>query len=285
MFTAEPNHYGKYEFAPRQSLDGKYNVGRHVFFEPDGSYREVVRLNVLDDRHREEIVAYHFCMQYAEVCHGTDNDRPEFYVVGRDDPWDFRYVMHDGSRFNIEVCRVASVSFLRLLKAENDCSLLLMKENLYGHEIKKIEKHFPGTFPASLVEAASKPAAKRVQFPSGGLYSPSRAFMRPSFDPRLDVKAAVREAIQKKLIKNNSEKDETHLILDNLTTHATAAEFFEAYSDNSEILDAMPFLSIWLYTGYYSDDDGDNCEFALTPIKVGGELEKRLEAYLQKNPL
>lgn len=221
-------------------------------------------------------------MQYAEVCYGADQGQPEFYVVGRDDPWDFRYVMHDGSRFNVEVCRVASESFLRFLKAESDCSLLLMRDNLYGHEIKKIEKHFPGTFPAGLAEAASKSAAKRVQFQSDGLYSPSRAFVRPPFDPRLDVKAAVREAIQKKLIKKNSEKDETHLILDNLTTHAAAAEFFEAYGDNSEVLDAMPFLSIWLYTGYYSDD-GENCEFALTPIKLGAELEKKFETYLQKN--
>jgi hypothetical protein len=283
-FTADPSHYGAYEFSPRQPLDGKRNVGRHMFVDPDGSIREVIRLNVLNDRHREDIIAFHFCMQYAEVYYGSESDRPEFYIVGRDDPWDYRYVMHDGSRFNIEICRVASRDLLKLIKAENDCSLLLMKDSLYGYEIKKIERHFPGTFPDSLVDAASVPAAKKKQFPTGAFYSPNRAFLRPPFDPRLDVKAALKEAIQKKLIKKHPEKEETHLILDNLTTHASATDFFEAYGVSSETLDSLPFLSVWLYTGYYSDDDGDNCEFALTPIKISGDLEKKFAAFLNNSP-
>jgi hypothetical protein len=281
-FTAEPSDYKDYVFAPRQPLDGKNNVVRNVFVAEDGSVNEVIRLNILDDRHREDIVAFHFCMQYARIYYGHEPERPDFYIVGRDDPWDYRYVMHDGSRFNVEICRVASDSFLKLLKAENDCSLLLMKEQLYGYEIRKIEKCFPSTFPGQLVEEVSKPGSKHKVFPNAASYSPSRIFLRPPFEPRVDIKTVLSVALQKKLNKKNSEKNETHLVLDNLTTHATATDFDEAYNAISEFLKSMPFISVWLYTGYYSDDDGGNCEYSLTAIKVSGDLERKLQALYER---
>lgn len=58
-------------FAPRSDLSDKRNYSRHVFIERDGSVSEVVRLNVLNDRHREDIIGFHFAQQYAKSILGT----------------------------------------------------------------------------------------------------------------------------------------------------------------------------------------------------------------------
>ena len=97
-------------FAPRADLVDKQNYSRHVFIERNGGVSEVVRLNVLDDRHREDIVGFHFAQQYAKIHYDEHPEQPQFYIVGRDNPWDIEYVMHNGTTFFLEVCRVSDIS-------------------------------------------------------------------------------------------------------------------------------------------------------------------------------
>lgn len=93
----------KNRFEPHADLKDKHNFCRHVFFGPDGSVSEVVRLNVLNDRHREDIIGFHFAQQYAKIHFSEQPDQPQFYIVGRDNLWDIEYVMHDGTTFILEV--------------------------------------------------------------------------------------------------------------------------------------------------------------------------------------
>ena len=71
-------------FAPLSDLSGKRNYSRHVFIERDGSVSEVVRLNVLNDRHREDIIGFHFAQQYEKIHFGTQEEQPQFYIVGQE---------------------------------------------------------------------------------------------------------------------------------------------------------------------------------------------------------
>lgn len=109
-------------FAPNAGLTDKVNYCRHIFVGPGGSLQEVVRLNVWDDRHRENLIAFHFSRQYAEMHYRESNEQPQFYVVSRDCPWDFEYVMHDGKHFFLEICRIADRALLKAIKAENEAS-------------------------------------------------------------------------------------------------------------------------------------------------------------------
>jgi len=147
-------------FAPNADLEDKNNYSRHLFIERDGEVTEVVRLNVWSDRHREDIIGFHFAQQHAKIHYGEQIEQPQFYVVGRDSPWDFEYVMHDGTTFFLEVCRVADKNLLKAIKIENDVSSLLLRSELKGFEIEKIEKHFPGTLPKA-VSAQVKTKADR----------------------------------------------------------------------------------------------------------------------------
>jgi hypothetical protein len=255
-------------YEPRQSLEGKQNFSRHVFIERDGSIKEVVRLNVLDDRHREEIVAYHFARQYAEIHYRGPSEEPQFYVVGRDCPWDFEYVMHDASTFYLEICRIADRRLLKAIKAENDFSVLMAKGELRGYEILKVEKGFPGTIPQSTLDQIKTKLDRQKLFRFEDDNQGPRLFMRPMMDPRLDLKAEIKQAIEKKVAKRHAGKERTILLIDNITTHSDPAAFFEAFSALEGFIEEVPFPSIWLYTGYYSDHNGFDCEFSLTPIKL-----------------
>ena len=33
-------------------------------------------------------------------------------------------------------------------------------------------------------------------------------------------------------------------------------------------ISSLPFKEVWLYTGYYSDNDGSNSEYTLIPLKI-----------------
>ena len=256
-------------FEPKADLSDKRNYSRHVFIEKDGRVSEAVRLNVWGDRHREDIIGFHFAQQYAQIYYAEQTEEPKFYVVGRDNPWDFEYVMHDGATFYLEVCRIADCDLLKAMKAENDVAQLLLKGELESFEIKKIERNFPGTLPKEIVEAAR--TNKRGKFPHDNTEGPPKVFLRPPMIPRLNLRCELKMALNKKTNKKHLGKERTIIVLDNITTHSHPDDFFEAVESLGDFLRKLPFHSVWLYTGYYSDDDGYNCEFSMISIKPSDE--------------
>jgi hypothetical protein len=272
-FTSEVLGSGSYQFAPKADLDGKMNYCRHLFIDENGNTEEFIRLNVFDDRHREEIIGFHFAQQYASIRYRDSSEKPNFFVMGRDCPWDFEYVMHDGTHFFLEICRVGDKNLLKAIKAENDVMALLCKNELKGYEILKIERHFPGTMSEEVVGGIKSKIDKQRTF-SVTPNIETRAFLRPSMVPTTDAKEAIKSAISSKNAKKHEERNKTILVLDNIMTHVKPSDFFEAIESLREYIDSVSFQSIWLYTGYYSDDHGYNCEYSLLPIKLSmSEME------------
>lgn len=270
-----------YEFAPNAPLDDKHNYSKHNFIRCDGTIKEVIRLNVLDDRHREEIVAFHFCRQYAERHYRGSNKQPRFQVVARDDPWDFDYLLHDGTRFSLEICRVADTALLKAIKAENDVLLLLQRDQLRTFEILKITRLFPDLLDNRLVAQATDEKDKQRLFKiEKGDWKP--IFIRPTMTPELNLGEAIETAITKKVKKNHSGKESTILVLDNLTTHNDPRDFFDTIEALGTFIDEVPFPSIWVYTGYYSDDEGGSCEYDLLPLKLGERENQELADRVSK---
>jgi hypothetical protein len=267
-FNSQLLHGRDSTYAPKLNLEGKKNFTRHLFVDEDNRVREVVRMNVLDDRHREDIVAFHFSRQYAEIHYRDQIEPPQFYVVGRDCPWDFEYVLHDGTTFYLEICRIADEKLLQLMRAENDCVVLLNKKELRGYEVLKVEKHFPGTIPAEIVESIRAKSDKQRCFALCDEDRVPQLFLRPPLDPHIDLERAIRTAIQKKATKRHRGKERTILVLDNLTTHSEPNDILNAAENLKDFLNDCPFPSVWIYTGYYSDDRGFDCEYSLTPIKL-----------------
>ncbi len=90
-------------------------------------------------------------------------------------------------------------------------------------------------------------------------------------NPRLDLKKEIEVALKKKAAKRHDGKECTILVLDNLTTHCEPRDFFNVLGELDDLLKKLPFKAIWLYTGYYSDDNGNNCEYSMIPLKLSGE--------------
>ncbi|MEP0565084.1 MAG: hypothetical protein ABJC64_11825, partial [Paracoccaceae bacterium] len=220
---------------------------------------------------REDIIGFHFSNQYAEVHYGHQLEQPQFYVVGRDNPWDFEYVMHDGTTFFLEICRVADKDLLKAMKIENDVTTLLLKSELKGFEIQKIEKHFPNTLPRDLVEKVKTKADRQRTFSWERKVDTPKVFLRPPMNPRLDLKKELETALKKKAAKKHAGKERTIVVLDNITTHSKPEDFFAVVEELAQFIEELPFKSVWLYTGYYSDDNGYNCEYTLIPIKLSDE--------------
>ena len=91
--------------------------------------------------------------------------------------------MHDGTTFFLEVCRIADRDLLKAMKAENDVAQLLLKEELESFEVKKIERHFPGTLPKKIVEAAR--TNKRGKFPHDNTQGPPKLFFAPADESKI----------------------------------------------------------------------------------------------------
>ena len=212
-----------------------------MLVERDGTVAEVVRLNVLDDRKREEIIGFHFSQQYAKLHYGDSDEQPQFYVVGRDRPWDFEYVLHDGTHFFVEICRVADKELLKAIKAENDVMALLTKNELRGYEVLKVERLFPGTLPNEIVRLfpgtlpneivrlVQTKADKQKIFEIGQQDNSPKLFLRPPMMPTVNVVSKIQTAISKKVAKSHKGKENTILVLDNLTTHADPTNFLRRW--------------------------------------------------------
>lgn len=265
-----------YSFSPNKELTGKHNFSLHLFIDEAGEVYESVRLNIIDDRLREEVIGIHFSRQYSKMHYPASED-VQFYILDRDCPWDFHYRMHDGKEFFLEICRIADRDLLKALRAENDCMHLLQKTWLKGYEILKIEKSFPGTIPYQIKEQIKSKSDKENLFFLGDHKLTPNFFFRPPMSPRkLNLVDEIKSAVRKKAEKRHEGKDRTVLLLDNLTTHSHPDDFYAASEVLKEFLDSSPFPSIWIYTGYYSDVDGSNCEYSLLPLKLTPEEENSL---------
>lgn len=84
-------------------------------------------------------------------------------------------------------------------------------------------------------------------------------------------------AIDAKAEKNHDGKEKTVLILDYRTNFPTKEGLLEAMAELSHYFAASPFLEIWLYHGYFSDDDGNNAEFSFAPLKLPEAQALRFE--------
>jgi hypothetical protein len=267
-FSADYSRSNFGKLAPRADFYGKKNWTLHTFVNLDGTTDEVVRLNVLDDRHRENIIGFHFLKQYAELLYRNAEDAPQFYVTGRDCPWDFEYVMHDSTTFFVEICRIADENLLKIIRRENDCTNILGKGVIKGFEALKVEKNFPGTIPKEILKKIRTKADKEKSYDIRKFGIEPKFFIRPPMWPKIDLKKKMMTEIIKKQNKRHNGKERTILVLDNLITHSSIEEFFEVVESMQDFLESVTFPSIWLYTGYYSDNFGHECEFTFLPIKL-----------------
>ena len=72
------------------------------------------------------------------------------------------------------------------------------------------------------------------------------------------------------------------LIIDNRTVSFDMENIVNHLNTLDDYFEKLPFKEVWLYTGYYSDYDGNNAEYSFIPLKIEDEKFEKLISKLKE---
>ena len=252
------------DFYPVGSLTDKRNYKRFFRIQPDGTIRETVRLNVVDPSHREQLICRHYLRHL--VRHFL-RESVGVNVLGRDSPWDFRLRLSTGEEFFLEITSIGDNEYhFELNKREERFTRWAGEELIPLHELKKLAVLFPGAKLTKELERKGRGNSELVPNPLKA--AEQRIFVSSTYESAETLEQKIRLAIEKKANKPHRCKEATVVIIDNRTSAFDFQEYRSAARGLEPIFNAVPFPEIWLYTGYCSDDDGNNAEFSFAPLKI-----------------
>lgn len=264
-------------FFPRKELEGKSNYKRYFRIERDGNTTEHILLHVPDIRLREQIICTHFL---SFITKNILKEETGVVINSRDDPWDFSLELSNGSTFNLEIVSIANNkwSFEKSKREE----VLEEAETKTKIRLRELIKYASWQGDQSLEELADKYKSDGVglnDLIKNPLYERGTVlFLSHSGEEPDDVANLISTAILNKQNKPHTEKENTVLVIDNRTSCFRTSEFQDALHQLKELIKNSPFPELYLYTGYYSDDDGNNAEYSFMPLKIPKDKNDALQA-------
>lgn len=272
----------KSSFHPNCEMKDKHNFKPYNLIERDGTIYERIFLDVPDPSFREYLICMHYLKHQVKVF----GNRPlGLNIISRDDPWDFKIETSEKEEFNIEITAIADDDFsFEKMKREERLAIKSNEEKLPIHELIKLNSFFPTEKMSSLIENLLENGHSKkdiVENPFRGNYP--NIFLSNSNYTEKNLENLMNTAISKKESKKHREKDKTVLLIDNRTLKYEISDFFEAFKAIEKTTDKSNFREIWLYTGYCSDNDGNNAEYSLAPIKITEKQNKKLIELTNKN--
>jgi hypothetical protein len=255
------------EFYPRGSLENKKNMKRISRVFPGGSIVERVYLDVPDLRYREQIICLHYL---RHITRHFLRDYIGVNIIGRDDPWDFKIELSNGDVFNVEITSIADNSMhFENNKKEERFNKWCVEEMIPLFELAKLVELFPDTNVANIVREHKNQNVSPNDLVQNPYFPPStNLFISTLYETNDKLTDLLVEAIHKKVSKKHQEKEKTILIIDNRTGAYDVSDYYQALNDIYPLTNDWPFPEIWFYTGYYSDDSGNDAEFSFAPLKV-----------------
>lgn len=271
-------------FYPVSGLEGKSNFKRFIRIERDGSAIERVFLNVPDSSSRELLICMHY---FRHICRHFLGEDMGVNILNRDCPWDFSLEFSSGAVLNLEITSISDMrQHFEINKNEERLFKWISEEIIPLHELEKINRLFPDQKLDELVGFYKKSGISIDDLVENPLFG-SRSFIFLSSMPETDnsLEKLIRDAISKKVSKNHPNKDETVLIIDNRTSLYEVSDYKISVEALSGYFESIPFPEIWFYTGYCSDDDGNNAEFSFAPLKITNYQQKVLKEMACKNKI
>lgn len=256
---------------PRQTLEGRKNFKRFVVIARDGTVTERIGLHITDMRVRETVICQHYLITL--VRHVLKEDTG-VRIVGRDAPWDFQIELSNGSAFGVEIVSIAdNQQHFTINSLEDRRDELARQQQITLRQLKKIALQFPDPLLEQLI-AESAQARKgpdglidNPDFLEAGSEGPARIYVSYGDPVSAPLSMRLADAVARKAAKR-ADKSRLVLIIDNRTSLDSAEPLLEAAATIEDTLEASPFREIWLYTGYYSDFDGNNSEYSFIPLKL-----------------
>jgi hypothetical protein len=272
----------KSSFYPVSSLSGKNNFKRFNRIEEDGSVTERVFLNIPDPFERERIICIHYLRHITKHFIG---DGVGVNIISRDEPWDFSLDISCGDKFNLEITSIADMDFhFEANKREERFEQCKRKERIPLHELKKLNRLFPDKNVSAIIEGHCNQNVKNDKDVANPYHGEDMVcFISCMPNPAISLEEHIKEAVSKKSNKNHSEKEKTVVIIDNRTSEYDVSDYISASKNLSGYFESIPFPEVWFYTGYCSDDDGNNAEFSFAPLKVTKQQQSILESMAESD--
>lgn len=267
-------------FHPVHEIEGKMNYKEQYCIDGNGLVKQRIFLNIPDPREREEIVLKHFLKYYTKV---ILRKNIHITVLGRDDPWDFRLAINDSIQFNIEITSIADDKQIFVqTKNEEYVNTLKDKTRIRLRDLKKLMEKISPDFDFTESLKGKTNLDEEIDNP---LYNTgTKLWISTKNYPIVSYDKIIANAIAEKENKKHKGKENTILLIDNRSTHIEIEDVNKFLTNYSEDLKNYSFKEIWLYTGYYSDYEGNDCEFSFSPLKITEVSSHALEIQMNSCP-
>lgn len=259
-----PEQFAWHPLNPIAPTHDKQNLKYYHLILRDGTVVRLTRL-FAEQRIRENIIFHHTVKFLAQINYIAKPSQLE--IIKRDDPWDYSVKTQCGKEFNIEITEFADT---KSKQKYDDRELEINK--LFRMRIAPYIK---------IKKAIDFLDLKDIDFPSLGNGNNKTLVKNPLFGRNSDsifitnsgefidnVNIAT-EAIRKKIEKKHQDKKDTILVLDNRSTFFDSSHYDHLLKNP---LPYLPFKEILIYTGYFSNQDGNRAEYTLFSLATNPEL-------------
>lgn len=274
----------KSSFYPVSGLEDKNNFKKFSRIERDGSIVERVFLDVSDPSEREQLICVHYLRHITRLFLKEDVG---VNILSRDNPWDFSLELSTGDIFYLEITSIADMQKHYFInKSEERLNKWRSEDIIPLHELEKLNWLFPDKRIAGLVSAYKESGMSGNHFVENpfneeGTY----LFLNSMPEVSVDLEELIKNAIAKKASKKHPHKENTVLIIDNRTSLFEVPDYVLVAKSIFDYCNSLPFPEIWFYTGYCSDDDGNNAEFSFAPLKVTDVQGTYLKEFATNNEI
>lgn len=259
---------------PVQGLDNKNNYQEFILVDRNGNTKKRIILFVTNIETREQIICNHFLSRQVQLF----IEKPTgIRFVSRDNPWDFEIELSNDERLILEITSIADeIDLFRTFKYQERISNISNYDKIQFHELVKLNDIFPKPDIQQVIDDLLNKGTKKNELVSNPHYRNQFIFQSSISEELNRFDETIKEAIEKKLNKRHPNKETVTLIIDNRTVTFELEDILSYLESLDDYFENLPFKEVWLYTGYYSDLDGNNAEYSLAPLKIDSQKREKL---------
>lgn len=268
------------ELNPIEHLSNKNNYKKFSLIQKDGSIQNKVILSIPNIELREQIICDHYLRKHIFYFLNTS---VEFRIKTRDNPWDFELELSNGENITIEITSIADQEDLfKKFKYEERLVQNSNKEEIELQEIIKLNYNFPDNIIQEKINEYKNQNVTKKNLITNPYFNKNFVFLSNFEEKIQSFDIMLQDSINKKVEKKHKGKEDLILIIDNRTITFTLKDLIHHFETMDDYFNQLPFKEVWFYTGYYSDDDGNNAEYNLIPLKLSNRKLEKLNNKLLK---
>lgn len=265
---------------PLQNLKGKNNYQNFILVQKNGSTKTRIILFIQNIELREQVICSHFLSRYVQL---FLEQATGVIFLSRDNPWDFEIELSNSEKLIIEITSIADeIDLFRTFKYEERITDKSTYTHIEFHELIKLNNILPDPAIERLIISYHERKIGKNELVKNPHYGKDFIFQSSINEDLKTLDKLLKEAIDKKVKKNHPRKEDVTLIIDNRSVTFELADILCYLEDSQDYLSNLPFKEIWLYTGYYSDLDGNNAEYSFAPLKIDQKKMDKLKVRLEQ---